>query len=168
MSIQINIKLSNSCYREFWNYKNADFELLNNRIKVFNWDTLINNTRTADKACIIYTNRFIDFCNECISRRKVSIRQNDKPWLNSELRCNIRLRDRLRKGYCKTKTEVDRLPYKCQRNKVHNMKKYAKATFIDKIDDLLLNQESGNSTKPFWEVMGRSMGKRNKHYNTAN
>ena len=62
--IQINIKLSNSYCREVWNYKNADFELFNNKVEAFNWDTLINDTFTVDQACTNFTNRYTDFCNK--------------------------------------------------------------------------------------------------------
>ena len=43
---------------------------------------------------------------------------------------------------------------------MNNMIKYAKEnTFIHKIDDILGNPEIGNSSKTFWQVMGRFMGK---------
>ena len=40
------------------------------------------------------------------------------------------------------------------------MLKYAKDNFINKIDDILFNQETRNSNKTFWQVMGRFMGKK--------
>ena len=40
------------------------------------------------------------------------------------------------------------------------MIKYAKESFINRIDDIICNQESGNSSKSFWQVMGRFMGKK--------
>ena len=50
-----------------------------------------------DEICENITNTFINFCKICIPFNKVLIRPNDKPWFISELRYNIRLRDRLRK-----------------------------------------------------------------------
>ena len=86
--------------------------------------------------------------------------QNNKPWFNSELRYNIRLRDRLRKRFFKSKSDLDRMSFKRQRNKVNNMIKYAKQSFINTIDDFGCNQELGNSNKSFWQVMGHFMGKK--------
>ena len=40
------------------------------------------------------------------------------------------------------------------------MIKHAKETFINKIDDILLNQEPGNSCKTFWQAIGRFIGKK--------
>ena len=94
------------------------------------------------------------------SVQRVLIKPNDKPWFNSELRYNIRLRDRLRKRFFKSKSDLDRISFKRQRNKVNNMIKYAKESFINKIDDFVCNPELGNSNKLFWQVMGRFMGKR--------
>ena len=37
--------------------------------------------------------------------------------------------------------------------------KYAKENFNNKIDDIFRNQETGNSSRTFWQVMGRFMGK---------
>ena len=99
------------------------------------------------------------YCKECIPCRKVLIRQNDKPWFNSDLRHNLRIRDRLRKRYFKTKRENDHISFKRQRNKVNNMIKYAKENCVNKIDDIILNQGTGNSCRTFWQVMGRFMGK---------
>ena len=42
---------------------------------------------------------------------------------------------------------------------MNNMIKYAKENFIHKVDDILGNLEVGNSSKTFWQVMVRFMGK---------
>ena len=34
-----------------------------------------------------------------------------------------------------------------------------KKIFINKIDDILRNQETENSSRPFWQIMGRFMGR---------
>ena len=98
ISVQIKTNLSTSYYRDIWNYKNADFTKLNNLISSYNWDTM-NENQSIDQNCSMFTDIFLNFCKECIPCKKVLIRPNDKPWFNSELRYNIRLRDRLRKRF---------------------------------------------------------------------
>ena len=75
-----------------------------------------------------FSNKFMEFCKACLPFRNVLIRENDKPWFTctSEIRYNIRLRDRLRKLLLKSGRIADWLSYKRQGNKVNNMKKYAK------------------------------------------
>ena len=132
ISIQISINLSNSYFREIMNYKTADLNSLNNLIQNFDWGTIINETFSVDQACKNFTNKFLKICDECIPRKKVLIRQNDKPWFSSELRYNTKLRDRLRKTYFKSKRDSDRSKFKRQRNRVNNMLKYAKTTLLIK------------------------------------
>ena len=148
-----------SYYREVWNFRNADTERLNQLIRSYYWDSIINDNCAIGDACINFTDVFLKFCKECIPCQKVLIRQNDKPWFNSEIRHNIRLRNKLRKRFFKTQRESDHVSFKQQRNKVNNMMKCAKENFINKIDDILGNSEIGSSSKTFWQVMGRFMGK---------
>ena len=90
LSVKIPIRLSNCYYREVWNYKNADNDLLNELIDSYDWDLDINNSLIVDEACVKFTNTFSIFCKSCIPSKKVLIRPNDKPWFTSELRYNIR------------------------------------------------------------------------------
>jgi hypothetical protein len=50
-----------------------------------------------DENCQAFTNKFIEILKKCVPQKEVTIRQNDKVWFNSELRREIRKRDRLRK-----------------------------------------------------------------------
>ena len=124
VSIRINVSLSTSYYREVWNYKNADYTTLNNQIEEFNWACIINESSSVDEAYEHFSSKFMEFCKACILPKNVLIRENDKPWFTSEIRYNIRLRDRLRKLFLKSGRVADWLSYKRQRNKVNNMKKY--------------------------------------------
>ena len=45
ISVQTNTNLSTSYYKEVWNFKNADFEWLNNSISTYNWDIIINEKK---------------------------------------------------------------------------------------------------------------------------
>ena len=47
------------------------------------------------------------------------------------------------------------------KNKVNNMKKYAKENYINNIDNIISNYDTGNSSKTFWQIMGRFIGKNN-------
>ena len=108
-------------YREVWNYRNADTERLNQLIRSYNWRSNINDNCAIGDACINFTDVFLKFCKECIPCQNVLIRQNDQPWFNSEIRHNIRLRDKLRKHFFKTKRESDHVSFKQQRNIVNHM-----------------------------------------------
>lgn len=158
--LQIPFCLSKCYYREVWNYKNANFSQLNDLIRQYNWDSDINETLTIDQSCENFTNTFLQFCKTCIPHNKVLIRPNDKPWFTSELRYNIRLRDRLRKKALHTKAEGDIKRFKMQRNHVNNMKRYAKENYNNNLEEMISNTQRGNKT--FWQIMGRFMDKSKK------
>ena len=48
-----------------------------------------------DENCQTFTNIFIEIIKNCVPQKEVTIRLNDKVWFNSELRREIRKRDRL-------------------------------------------------------------------------
>ena len=121
------------------NYNNADFEDLNNKIRQYNWDDVINDTLSVDETFNKFTEVYINLCKSCIPRKKVLIRPSDRPWFTSELRHNIRVRDRLRRKALKSNNDRDQARYKAQRNRVNNMKKYAKETYMNNYDDLIIN-----------------------------
>ena len=66
IAIQISIKISISYYREVWNYRNADTERLNQIIRSYNRDSIINDNCAIGDACINFTDVFLKFCMECI------------------------------------------------------------------------------------------------------
>ena len=147
-------------FREVWNYNNANFEELNVKIRQNNWDHVINDTLSVDEACNNFTEVYINLCKACIPRKKVLIRPSDCPWFTSELRHNIRIRDRLRRKALQSNNVRDITRYKTQRNRVNNMKKYAKETYMNNYEDMILNQNCGGKT--FWQLMGRLVGKQSK------
>jgi hypothetical protein len=72
---------------------------------------------------------------ECIPTKTVIVRYNDKPWFTSEVRKEIRIRDRLRKVMLKYHRNSDICKYKKQRNRVNNLKKIAKGNFEINLDN---------------------------------
>ena len=73
VSIRILIKLSHCYYREVWNYKNADYNLLNNLIEEYDWNSLFKDSISVDDACEIFTKTFLDFCKICIPSKKAMV-----------------------------------------------------------------------------------------------
>jgi hypothetical protein len=82
-----------------------------------------------DENCQTFTNKFIEIIKNCVPQKEVTIRLNDKVWFNSELRREIRKRDRLRKLARRSNSDSNINKYKKQRNHVNNLKKHAKEQF---------------------------------------
>ena len=53
--------------------------------------------KDVDEMCNTLTETFPRVARECIPTKMVTVRNSDRPWFNSELRREIRKRDRIRK-----------------------------------------------------------------------
>lgn len=95
--IEINSKLSSSYKRDISCYNRANLDEFNRLIEAFSWEEMFAESENVDEACTKFTNKFLSMARTCIPSKLVTIRPNDKPWMTSELRKNIRIRDRLHK-----------------------------------------------------------------------
>ena len=83
---------------------------------------------SLDEACNLFTNTFLNFVKESIPSKYITVRPNDKPWYDSEIRHFSRVRFKRKFNSCKNSEIWNQ--YKRTRNKVNNLKKQAKETFF--------------------------------------
>ena len=81
-------------------YKYANYKSLNKKNSEFDWSCLQEGT--VSEGSILFTNVFIEFAKLCIPNKSIVVREDDKPWYDSEIRRNSRERDRLKKTALKT------------------------------------------------------------------
>jgi hypothetical protein len=60
------------------------------------------------------------------------VRHNEKPWISSELKKEIRKRDRFGQQFLRLKTLSTEQRYKSQRNRVNNIKKKVQSVLLRK------------------------------------
>ena len=147
--------VSSAYTRRVWFYKRADFEKLENNIRSFDWECLSDGS--VNDCCTLFTNKFMEFVNESIPHKDVTIRPNDKPWYDSEIRKKSKKRDRLKSKAVKTALRSDWTKYKILRNKVNNLKRHAKETFYNNLEFSLISNFNNNK-KDFWKII--------KHFTT--
>ena len=80
------------------------------------------------------------------------MREDDKPWYDSEIRRNSRKRDRIKKTALKSGNPNDWNKYKYYRNKVNNLKKHAKESFYNNLD-IIVSDFQNNDKRKFWKVI---------------
>ena len=61
------------------------------------WNALLSDLEDVDEMCNNFTETFPRVARKCIPTKIVTVRNSDRPWFNSELRREIRKRDRIRK-----------------------------------------------------------------------
>jgi hypothetical protein len=92
-------------------------------MQIFDKNALLSDLEDFDEMCNTFTETFLRVARECIPTKMVTIRNSNRPWFNTELRREIRKRDRIRKIANKFNKQSDIDKYKKQRNKVNNLKK---------------------------------------------
>ena len=148
--IPFNYQCQFSFKRLVWIYKNANIVQLKEMISNHDWSILLEGS--LKEACINFTNFFLEFVQICIPSKTVTVRPNDKPWFDSEIRHYSRIRDRLKKESIKTASSNDLTNYKHTRNKVNNLKKHAKENFYNNLE-ISLSDFHTNVKKKFWQVI---------------
>ena len=143
-------ELHSSYERTVWNYKRANFELLNDKINSTDWSVLLEGS--VNDACTTFTNKLMEFLKICIPSKIVRIRPDDKPWYDSEIRKYSRKRDRMRAIAKTSGKPQDWSKFKNLRNKVNNLKKHAKEHFYSTLEINLTNLEV-NDKKGFWKLI---------------
>jgi hypothetical protein len=89
--------------------------------------------------CAIYR-KYLEFTRECIPTKTITIRDRDKPWFNSGIKREMKIRDSLHKKMRKQPNINNICKYKVQRNKVNNMIIHAKQQFFLNSNDFLDEQ----------------------------
>jgi hypothetical protein len=160
----LNFQLAtNKCYkRDVWCYKRGDYTKLNLLIKDTNWLELFEQNNDIDEAVKVFYDLFLKYINKCIPSKRITIRPNDKPWFDSCLRKEFRKRDRLRRISKNSNKFEDVLAYKKQRNKVNNMKYYAKEAFYSNLDGYLSEIHSHNRPS-YWKLLRYLVRKTGTH-----
>ena len=136
--------------REVWDYRNCDFTKFNQDINNADWETMAE-INDVEETCDFFTTTYLNLAEDNIPKKKVTIRPNDKPWFNSELRKEIRKRDRLRKRALKSNSLAIYENYRKQRNHVNNLKKTAKQSYFIELHGLI-DDYSSNNNQDFWKL----------------
>ena len=117
---------------DLWLYNQADFNALNTTLRNFDWSCLLHGS--IHEASNFFNDIFLEMVKTCIPSKKVTVRLDDKPSYNSEIRRTSRKRDRLKSKAIKTGKISDWNSYKKLRNKVNNQKKQAKEIFFNNLE----------------------------------
>jgi hypothetical protein len=129
-----------------------NYPLFRDLISNTNWESIILEHPTVDSACELFTGKFMEIAHECIGTNTITIRPNDKISMTSEIRRELRVRDRLRKKFIQSKSILNERKYKDQCNKVNNLKKSAKIEFYVSINETLSDLNNVNS-KQYWKTI---------------
>ena len=149
ITIPFEYSLHYTFKRKIWIYKQANYLELETKINIFDWSPL--QFLPLDEAVLFFNHSFLSLVNECIPSKEVTVRSDDKPWNDTEIRKYSRKRDRLKYIAIKSKRLADWRNLKKVRNKVNNLKKHAKERFYNNLE-LNLTESFINNKRDFWRL----------------
>ena len=149
ITIPFEYSLHYTFKRKIWIYKQANYLELETKINNFDWSPL--HFLPLDEAVLFFNHSFLSLVNECIPSKEVTVRSDDKPWYDTEIRKYSRKRDRLKSIAIKSKRPADWRNFKKVRNKVNNLKKHAKERFYNNLE-LNLTESFTNNKRDFWRL----------------
>ena len=114
----------------------------------------------VNDGCDCFTSKLIDMMSRCIPSKEVTIRSNDIPWYDSDIRRLTRKRDRQKKSVTKRGLPSDWEKYKVLRNRVNNLIRFAKQRYFSHLDECLSDSRV-NSPQKYWKYL-RSLVNSNK------
>ena len=141
---------THSFKRLVWDFRNADFISFRTKLSYMNWDFI----DTIDDINIIretFTNKFMEVAHLTISNKQYVIRTKDKPWMNNEIRKQIRKRHRIHKTAKRVNTMEQWRKFRLQRNRVTSLIRKCKQDYYSRVADNF-NSDHRKSTKTLWNL----------------
>ena len=126
------------------------------------WDIIINDRNSIHVNVQNLSNKILQSANENIPNIMITVRHNDLPWLNNEIRKLMRKRYRARRKAKKSKTLTDWTTFKL-RNKVGNLIRSAKRIYFNKLHVKISEEKFGS--KDWWKLVKQVSGLNNNSQN---
>lgn len=135
--------------REIWQYDRGNYEQLRRKVLDFNWNSLKNNDINLYASA--FTSQLYSMVKECIPNRLVRVRPQDLPWINGNIRKQMRKRNRLYKRYKRNKTPDNYSAYKKLRNEVIKLLRQSKKDYINSLASKLKSANFASSE--YWKTL---------------
>jgi hypothetical protein len=104
MKFQIAYPRDKSYMRHIWDYDKGNYQLLNETISSHPWGDLLSAEQSIDDKTVNWTNTFLGLCKDSIPNRVIRVKPRDVPWITTECKRQIRVRDRAYKKLRRVKT----------------------------------------------------------------
>ena len=153
--LNYSIQKPKSFKRWVWNFKNGDFDKFRQLLLNAPWHScyVMNN---VDDTVRNWMELFTVCAEACIPHYEATIRPGDKDFMNSNIRKNMTLRDRLRKQYKQSGNEEIGNMYRRQRNLVVTITRQAVNEQEKKVDEAMSRADV--TSKEWWKVCKNKLG----------
>ena len=126
-----------SVRRTVWNFKRCDVTALCEAMDSAPWDLGFNLHDNIDDVVGYWSDLMLYVMSQYIPNKVITVRDNEKPWVNSELKQAIRRRGVLWKRYKRTGSADHFSIFKLARNKVVNLNRSLRNAYFDNLGEEL-------------------------------
>ena len=147
---------SPSFKRDVWNFNDVNITNLNQELEHANWSQYLENETDIDVIYSKWYRKFRSIIEKHIPLKSVTIRPNDKPWMNGLIRLAIRKRNRFLKKHIKHPTLNTWERYRAQRNQTNYLIREGKKSYYEKVNRDLSDSTINN--KKWWAIVKRIYG----------
>ena len=95
--LKVSKSNSVSFKRKVWIYDKGNYQQYNEKLAAVDWDYLFECENEIEGKVGALTDKLLKAASETIPNKTITVRQNDLPWINNDIRKLIRKRDRIRK-----------------------------------------------------------------------
>ena len=140
-------------------FHEADFESMNTELASIDWNTL-SSTLSVDELNQYLLDCINDLNSRFVPVKKITIRPNDKPWMNREIKLKIRQRNRVHKKARSGSSQQHWENYRQKRNEVIDLIRKAKKTYYENLEKCLCDKTLPPSK--WWKIANSVFKTNNK------
>ena len=112
------VQVPKPCYsRKIWSYDRGNYDLFRNTLRESNLN--IDNI-SIDESALLFKTNISQAADHAIPNKTAIIRPSDPPWMHTEVRKEIRTRNKMHKTAKSRNDDVSWAVFRTQRNKVNN------------------------------------------------
>ena len=155
-SVQIQHQYKPSYIRETWNYNAANFDEFRTDLDRAPWHSAYRLYDDIHRIADYWSNLFLDIAKHHVPYTVIRHRSRDKPWMTTEIRKLLRLRDRAWKRSIRTKNPQHENIFKQARRSAKALISHVKAQYYHKLNNRLSNPEC--TSKEYWKTLKIFLG----------
>ncbi len=155
-SVQVQHNNEPSFIRETWNYNAANFDGFRIDLDRALWHSAYHMYDDLDDIVGYWSELFLNTAKQHVPYIIVRHRPRDKPWMTTEIRKLLRLRDRAWKRFKRTKTDHHETIFKQIRRSAKALISHIKVQYFDKLNNRLSDPDC--TSKEYWKTLKIFLG----------
>lgn len=157
-------KLQNHKFkRTIYNYKNIDQDKFRNLIQNTDWNNIMQ-TDDVDVGAQNFTETFFNISKQCMPSKQITVRENDAPWINNEIRFLIAEKNKVHKSAKHLNTIESWVKFREIRNRLTSKIRERKQEYTKELDIRASNPDSFG-TKEWWKLVNTFLSKKGIYTN---